>query len=434
MADVHPFRGFRYNRTFGDLGEILAPPVITLPVAEQRALYQRSPYNVGLVEFGEPQPTDASQQERAERAGVLFRRWEHERILVREERPAFYLLRQRFALQDVKHERLGLVACVRLEPFEKRVILPHESTIELRKRDRLALMMATRANARSMLTLYRDRERRLRSLFLEIMQNRPPVQTMDQKEVQHAVWVISDRHTIEEVRAVLATETLFIADGHHRYETGLAFREHAAQAAGGPASPERAADFIMMTLIEMDDPGLFVLPYNRLLAGMGPTHESILQAVIEDLFHMRPYAGGKPGWFAQFLTELHQISGDRPHFGLLWPGGREACFLEPRARVDSVVDAGNLLESCDAWFLQEHMLRPALGDEFHRHVLYRHDVNQAVELVRENRCQMGFFLRPLPIALLAKTAYRGLRLPPKATYVYPKLAAGTVIQSLEGEL
>jgi uncharacterized protein (DUF1015 family) len=437
MADVRPFRGLRYHSRIGALEAVLTPPPISLPEREQRALYQRCPYNVGRIEFGELRAGDRSVQDRADRMGALFREWLESGVLVPDERPAFYLLRQRFPFRGETRERFGLTAGVRLEDYERRIVLPHEATIEFLKQDRLALLGASRANPRPLMALYRDESGVVREIVAAAAAA-PPELEVELQEVNYALWRIGDEKRCAAIRRALEPEPLVIADGHHRYETGLAFRDLAAREEGGDPADERAVNFISMTLIELSDPGLLILPYHRVLHGMDGVTAIVLQEFMEKLFDFHPLP--RPGANGtEALVEA--LEGGGPggcegaiRLGLLAGRGRRPCLLELKRDMGPVLDAANPLEGCDPWFLQEHVLRPVLGEALPHHVGYVHDADEAVARVTSEESQMAFFLRPIPVALFAEIARRGLRLPPKATYVYPKMPAGIVIQRLVGTL
>ena len=251
MADVRPFRGLLYNTNLvQDLAAVVAPPFDTISAQLQEALHQRSPYNVVRLEAGEQSDSDTNKDNRYTRAASTFREWQTIDVLARDSDPVFYLLRHDFTHEGHLRSRLGLIASVKLEEYDQRVVLPHEFTGQRDKDDRLALMEACQANFSPIMVLYRDSQGLLDTIFQRAVQHDPDLRASNADAQDYALWRITDPNDIKAIRQALVSLPLYIADGHHRYETALRYNQlHPTTDA------EAASRCMMMVLVEFQDPG-----------------------------------------------------------------------------------------------------------------------------------------------------------------------------------
>ncbi len=441
MADLQPFRGVRYSQALvGDLGRVLCPPYDVISPTEQRTLYQRSPYNAVRLEFGETRSTDTPQDNRYTRAARWLQTWLGEGMLVRESAPALYLVQETFPHQGGTPQRLALLARVRLEEFEKGVVLPHERTSPGPKQDRLELMNACGVNVSPIMALYRDISGGIAPLLQKVMTSAPLAEATPQEGYRYRLWAIRDAAVIDRIRTALASRPLYLADGHHRYETALAYRN--LRRAASPDSGREGYDFGLMALIDMQDPGLLVLPYHRLLRGLNEGYRDTLQSHLQSLFQVQPLPSpsSDPSRLAQQLLDhlerrpRHEVAmGVVGLFSkvaaVLTLSAEAARSLEPRAAIPA-------LARCDPWVLQEAVLGPALGTRGEEGVGtvalgFTHQAEEAVRQVTSGACQVAFVLRALPLELLEEVVQRGERLPPKSTYFFPKLITGLAFHLLD---
>ena len=429
MADVRPFKGLRYDSAaVGGLSRIICPPFDTIAPEMQRTLHQRSPHNVVRLESGERSSSDTPRDNRYTRAAATLRNWMDIGVLVREVEPSFYLVEHTFEHRGREWARLELMACVGLEEYDRRVVLPHEYTRDADKRDRMALMEACHANFSPIMCLYRDEDDRLGSVFGRIMADPPGEKFTDAANQDYRVWKIDDARQTGEIREALSSKSLYIADGHHRYETALAYRDGAGTRPG-----DGAASFVMMGLIGFDDPGLMVLPYHRVLGGLDPETLGRVRDGLHSAFDVQPYPGGDYLDLDGFLDEIELLGRDGLVLGMIdQAAGVFAQLLTIKAEV--VPAAWGDLGRSEAWILEEQVLRPILGDSLREHIDYVHDGAEAEAGVRSGEHQMGFFLKPFPLGLFETIMNAGQRLPPKSTFFYPKLPTGLVINLLDGVL
>ena len=266
MADVQPFNGIRYSSRLGeDLGQLLCPPYDVISPERQATLHERSPYNAVRLELGMDTPADSAESNRYTRASSLLEEWLSNGALLPEEKASFYVLQEEFPHRGRVMSRRSLVARVRLEEFSERVVLPHEETSQGPKKDRLELLTATSANLSPLMGIYRAPSPQVGAMINEAAGKAPLVDTgFDGMGIK--LWGISDETDVETLRESLKSAPIYLADGHHRYETALHYREILRE----KGIQEGGHDFILMSLLEIQDPGLVVLPYHRLIRGLVP--------------------------------------------------------------------------------------------------------------------------------------------------------------------
>ena len=425
MADVRPFRALRYDpRVVGQLDNIVSPPFDTIPEELQSFLYQRSPHNVVRLEAGERLPIDTPEDNRYTRSAALMARWLEEGALVRDTAPAFYLVRHSFVLDGREVERRELMTAVHLEDYDRRVVLPHEYTRDEDKRDRLALMEACRANFSPIMSLYSDEGGRVGAVLARVMVGPPMAAFSDPGEQRYSLWRIGGEEDMTAIREALASVPLYIADGHHRYETALNYRDRAG---GGEA--DAASGFVMMGLIEFSDPGLMVLPYHRVLGELDAGTLARVKTRLAEIFDARSFA---PDGVPAFQQEIERLGRGGLAMGLLEPGTRGHSILTLKGGVSK--EAWGVLGGAEAWILEEQVLKPVLGESLERCLNYVHDGEQVATKVSTGESQMGFFLKPFPLDLFKAIMDRAQRLPPKSTFFYPKLPTGIVMNPLDGRI
>lgn len=262
MATVRPFRGLRYASGI-PLADIIAPPYDVIDSAAQNRYYERHPHNIIQLEYGKVYPGDNDRENRYTRAAADYRNWREKGVLRLDDTPAFYLYEQEFTNQGVRKLRTGFIGAFRLEDYTSGQILPHEQTLSKPKIDRLELMRACQANFSSVFGLYRDENNVTGNALARARGNRVPdaVCTDEDGEI-HRLWVITDPAVQKTVSEYMASQPVFIADGHHRYETALRFHQEQA-AKGNPY-----CNHVLMTLVNASDPGLVVLPTHRLVSNI----------------------------------------------------------------------------------------------------------------------------------------------------------------------
>jgi uncharacterized protein (DUF1015 family) len=397
MAQIAPFPAWRYDASrVGVMADVIAPPYDVISPAEQAALYERSPYNVVRLIL-------ARDAERADAAAGTLRGWIDQGVLAQEAAPAVYLYSQRFTLPDGRARRRDGVLCrLRLEDFSSGVVRPHERTFPGPKRDRLALMRATGAYLSPIFGLYARPGEPLRDVLGPL--DEPLVDAEvggTGHRVGHTLWRVSDSAAVARLQAALAAETIFIADGHHRYETGLAYRDEC----GGRGD----TGWILACLANMEEEGLVVLPTHRLVRPACAVDDGALLAGVGGRFDVEPLAQ----------------NGTRPTgvIDVVLPGRR--LRLRPTDVVrGAMADLPEAVRGLEVAMLREALLEPlGIGAE---QLEFTHDDAEAAAAVASGRAAAAFLMNPPSMAAVRAVCLSGEVMPEKSTYFYPKLADGLV--------
>jgi len=359
------------------------------------------------------------------RARRSYHQWLADGALQRDEEPSYYLLQQRFPHAGQMLERFSMIGALRLEPLGEGVV-PHEQTRAEAKADRLALMESCAANFSPIMGLFRDQGHVVETVSNRAMAAIPEAHFGGDDGQEYTLWRMSGQRLVAQVQEALATRPVYLADGHHRYETALTYRDRRRADLTGTGE---AAEFVLMSLTAFDDPGLIILPYHRVVTGLAPSQLTQLRAQLSQVFLTRPLSVDTRT--PQALESLVAQEGlDGPAMVLVGPG-REGPYLLTQAATHATAAH---LSQVETWLLQEAVLRPALGNAFGQHVVYVHDSHQALDMVRTGQAQMAFLMRGLPVSLFERLVGTGVRMPPKSTYFSPKLPSGVVINSLDGAL
>ncbi|OGP81980.1 MAG: hypothetical protein A2Y95_13065 [Deltaproteobacteria bacterium RBG_13_65_10] len=432
MAIVAAFRGLRYNPAeVPDLGVVVAPPYDVISPQAREALLARSPHNsVRLIlEAG------------ADRYALSARRlaqWRACGILVRDAEPAFYVVEDHYHVKDatghdVERRRLGLVALVRIEPPEARVILPHERTLSGPRADRFHLMSAVNAHLSQVFLLAPDKDGAFEAWLEKLTAGEPGVSFSEPEGASHRLTCLTDRLVQEEIRALLAPRPLLIADGHHRYETARAYRDLRRERDGGIRQDGRAPyDYVMATVASMDDPGTTVLGYHRVVRKTGLSPE-VLRARLESRFAVTRVArAGEPAACERLLTAMCEgASRGETAIGMVLHGD-EGLYVASRPKGPGEP----ILDRLDVSVLHRAVFEELLGmteEEVReqRRIDYTPDPDLALARVTVGSHAAAFLLNPTPPGEVLAVAQAGLVMPQKSTYFYPKLLTGLVFHPMD---
>jgi uncharacterized protein (DUF1015 family) len=404
MAEIQPFRGVTYNTTRVLAADVLTQPYDKITPAMQERYLQASPYNLVRIELGRTEVGDDERQNRYTRARDLYQAWGREGILQRSAMPALYWLEQTFTVPGRKEKRTrrGLIARVRLSRWEEGKVLPHEHTLSKPKADRLSLLRTVGAQQGQ--------------IFMLHPQPLPPptlgaplYSLVDDYEVVNTVWAITDRQQIEQIQQALAPQTFYIADGHHRYETALAFRDEAGT---------EASQFVMATLVDLNDPGLVVLPTHRTVTNLPGFDPRRFREQLAGTFDLQPHTGT--------ALARHEI-GMSDKLGRVVLRPKNMAALKP-------LFAGKpaLWDTLDVAILHVAILESLLGIDEQRlrdeaNVTYWREEEKALAEVQRGAAELAFFLSPTPVGDVKAVADARSRMPQKSTDFYPKLLSGMVM-------
>ncbi len=427
MVDFRPFRGWRYNSgVVGDLASVVCPPYDLITPELQDSLRRLSPYNVVHLEAGEGLDWDSPAADQYRSTAAVFDEWQAKDVLRRDGTPCFYLLRHTFEFQGEPMTRLGLTGCVGLEEYENEQVFPHEYTEEPAVLDRVSLMRQCNTNFSPIMSLYRDPEGVLHPTFQEIMAGTPVIDVKAEGDQGLTLWQISGEKATETILSFFSETQVYLADGHHRYEAALRFR---GEQSGEPGAGH---NYVMMTLIEFGDPGLLVLPYHRVVGGLGEEMLGRLLERLDEVFASRPLELPDAGLAEAIVNNVAAQGLESKVAGLIGPAGNPPQLLTLRPELDR--RSWGPLAVSEAWVLEEQVLKPVLGDLLPRHVGYIHDHDAAADQVASGVSQIAFLLKPFPMGPFEEIVRQGQRLPRKSTFFYPKLPTGLVINQLDGAL
>jgi uncharacterized protein (DUF1015 family) len=426
MIDLRPFRALHYNQAaVGNLADVVAPPYDVIDAVQLDQLYARSPLNVVRLILNRS-------EDRYSVAAAELSAWRQNGIIVQDDTPCLHYYVQDFTLSDGRSRtRRGVIGVVRLEPFEAGNIRPHEKTFSAAKQDRMRLIEACRTNLSPIFSLYPERCEAVAGIEERFGEQSPWIDLTDDTGQRNRVWRLADEQSIEAIVSGLKETTLFIADGHHRYETALAYRNRLA--AAGRSAPGAPHNFILMYLASMDDPGLVILPTHRVLRRTGALTGKDWWKRLEPHFEME---------VIRERPELSsRLSDSRPGeaIGLYHHGSAQPLLLRLRSSrfVDELLrDMHPAVRRLDVTLLDAFVLRRLLDVDCSTaaqegQLLYTHEDASAFAAVDHEGAAAAFFVRAPTVREVQAVCLSGHTMPEKSTYFYPKLLSGLVFHSLE---
>ncbi|MDI6752085.1 MAG: DUF1015 domain-containing protein [bacterium] len=393
MAKIHPFRGIFYNQEKVNISSVIAPPYDIISETEQEAFYQADPYNIIRLILGKTYLEDTEENNRYTRAKEFKVAWEKEGILIKEDAPSFYLYQQEWNLAEKEGRMEGIIASIEAEPYSARAILPHERTLFTPKKDQLELLRKTETNFCPIFLVYSDEARKIEKWLTP---SGPPKIQFEYENRLCRLWQIKE--DIEKLSAIFEEKQLFIADGHHRYETALAFAK------------EKGENRVMAMLLEKDRGGSIILSAHRLFKNSLSTEklEGFLREKVKK-------------------EELPNILLERKGIGVFGMVSRnEACILTLKDGKE--LDLAGSLKRVDVAILHNLIFN---GQQEEKDVAYTKDIKEVFSRVESGEFACGFLLRPTSFQSVMDVALDSLYMPGKATYFFPKPFSGVVMHSLE---
>jgi uncharacterized protein (DUF1015 family) len=429
LAEISPFRGIRYNKDkIKDMEAVLCPPYDIISPEEQKAYHDNNEYNVIRLEHGLQSARDTAKDNKHIRARDTLNSWLKDGILKTDNTESFYIYEQGFVYADTKKKRLGLIACIKLEEWEKKIIFPHESTSQKVKQDRLELMRATDANISPILGLYEDPGNKVTKLMQGKMLPSKVVVDIDNGIETHKVWRANEPEFVQRVFHFITPKSIYIADGHHRYETALAYRDERHKS-DHTHNSYAAYNFVMMTLVSFSDPGILMLPIHRMVNGLPAKILSGLLNHLSEFFEIKtvPLKG----------INLNETQGTAIRLVGLDKGNLLSLKLLPSAPINEIMPQGrsSVYKRLDVSIVEHLITEKLLGiHDIAERITYTHDAMEACKLVEDGTFQLGILLNPLPVTTIKSIADASDRMPRKSTYFYPKLPTGLVLNRLDGKM
>lgn len=437
MAITAPFNGLRFNTDIvGDLAAVTAPPYDIISPAQQKQLYNTHPFNVIRLENGEEFPEDDETHNKYKRSAEFLEDWMQSEVLRQDFTPSFYVYGQRFTLKDGRTlSYKGVMCLVHLEEFEKKIILPHEETLSKAKTDRLNLMRATGANFSPIYSLFNDNGGTVSEIIRKNSADEPQNSFVSADSVTQSLWQISDSTVISELQEAFADKQLFIADGHHRYETALNFRNEMIKQNPNHTGNE-LYNYVMMFLVPMEEKGLVVFPTHRLVKNVSNFNEEEIIKKLEENFDISKifaYSGVSEA----IERKLAENAEDKVF--AMYTGKDYYYFL--RLKNTDAARHENIQKSEAYRMLEVTILHTLILERFfgintenmknQTNLCYTRDAAEAEATVKSGEFQCAFFLNPTKIHEIKEISLANEKMPQKSTYFYPKLITGLIMNKFQ---
>ncbi|MBQ2850241.1 MAG: DUF1015 domain-containing protein [Thermoguttaceae bacterium] len=435
MPNIQPFEGLRYNLAqIGSLSDVVAPPYDVIDPALQDALYEKHPNNVVRLILNKMLPTDDEQNNRYTRSARELKNWKEEGVLQKDSKPAIYVYHEIFTVGDKEYTRKGFMCGCEAVPFGEGMVFPHEITMSGPKLDRLMLTTACKTNFSQIFGLYPDEKNEVQNLLEEATLALTPLEATDHLGVIHRMWVVDDQEVVAKVVEMMGPKPIFIADGHHRYETACNYRKQVREQ--GLLTTDHPANHVLMVCVAMEDPGLIVLPTHRLFRNVKEFSQEDLFALLGDSFAITTVGEG-PAAAAKAWTMI-EMQDDQGTMALYTGKDRKWSLIRQteagRAKMDEVA-----AERQPEWralgvaILHRLVIDKLLGLEGHDKPKYVHEVAEVVENL-ENKADefpLAALVSPATVAQIQELSLVRERMPAKSTYFYPKLITGFVFKPLD---
>lgn len=425
MAVVQPFHGLRFQtENAGDISTLTCPPYDIISEEQRQAYLQENPYNIIRLELpkGENPYEDA---------GKTLQNWKEQEILKRDTLPALYIYEEEFQAYGETKKIKGVICRVKVEEFSKGVVLPHEETLSKAKEDRLNLMKATFCNFSQIYSLYLDEQHTTLSRIDALSADTPRYEFCD-GEVTHRLWIVNDKEAIRAICDDFAERKLYIADGHHRYETAINFRNWCREQ--GIAQEGDDPDYVMMMLVDMQHDGLVVFPTHRLVRGLKTFDpHALLQQCQQDFeVYERPD-------YQEIPVNLNALYRQGKKAFAFYCGGKTWNLLilkDIRVMEQILPDKSPASQGLDVTVLHSLILEKALGIDAENmanqiNLTYTRSFEEAVASVQSGESQCAFFVNPTRVGEIRDIAAAGEKMPQKSTYFYPKLITGLVMNEMD---
>ena len=430
MVDIAPFRGLLFNqRKVGPTDQVTAPPYDVISPEQQEALYKKNPYNVVRLILEKQYPEDDKKNNRYTRSSVAFNKWIEDKVLVQDKNHGFYVYSQEYTFEGESVCRVGFFARVRTEDFSAGNICPHEFTLAKAKQDRMNLLKACRANFSPIFGLFSDPSGEIDVSLNQTMKGEP-FAVIEENGVLNKAWRLDDDETLAFIMGQFHDKKIFIADGHHRYETALNYYKENKKAVVDSAH-------VMMFLTNLDAQSLAVYPIHRLIKSPTFFDETVFMDQVKKYFAVTPLDKGVEK--NEIRKALDSVSEDEIVFCVYFGQGR-GYFIKAKEKTNILplleVGESEELKVLDVAQLHTVVLKNILNIDTkqssdQKYVTYKVDMVEALGRVDSGEFNLAFFMNATPVSEVRKLAEKGIRLPQKATFFYPKLLSGLVINKFE---
>ena len=427
MAVIKAFKGLRYTEKSGDIGKLCCPPYDIIDERQRQELLDKNPCNLIRLEL--PVVGGSGDAEAYRSAGDTLRSWLKDGILKRDDKECLYIYEMEFSALSKNHSVKGFVSQVKLEPFSRGVILPHEETLSKAKTDRFNLMKITGCNFSQIYSLYTDSDGSVFELIEKASSSAPDSEFTDGDGVTHRMWCVSDETVVKAVCEKMADKKLYIADGHHRYETALNYQKYVRDSLDEIGS----SDYVPMMLVNMENSGLVVFPTHRIVRDLPEYDFKAVCERCEEYFEVTPYLNREKG--ERGLEEAYS-KGEKAF--VLFSGDNNYTLLKLRdlSVMNSLLpDDCEALRQLDVSVLHTLVLERIFGIDKENmakqiNLTYTRSADEAISAVDGKRANCCFLLNPTRVEEIREVAAAGGKMPQKSTYFYPKLTTGLVMNKI----
>lgn len=427
MAEIKAFKGLRYTEKAGDIANLCCPPYDIISGEEREALIRKNQYNLIRLEL----PVLGGSEDLApyHEAANTLRAWLKDEILKTDEKEAIYIYEMEFSAYGKSHKVKGFVSLVKLEPFSKGVILPHEETLSKAKADRFNLMKTTGCNFSQIYSLYMDEDNSAFSLIDKASQGQPHSSFTDGDNVTHRMWIVTDSEFIAALTEKFADKKLYIADGHHRYETALNFKNYVE----GNLDEIGSSEYVPMMLVNMENDGLVVFPTHRIVRDLQSFDYNEVCEKCREYFDITPYLNREKG-----EEGLAKAYAEGKKAFVLFTGDNNYTLLTLKNLdvMNTLLPEGcAALKQLDVTVLHTLILERIFGIDKENmakqiNLTYTRSMQEAIEAVDQKRANCCFLLNPTRVEEIRDVAAAGDKMPQKSTYFYPKLTTGLVMNKI----
>lgn len=427
MAEIKPFRGMRYNTELaGEIDKLCCPPYDIISEEERLSYIEENEYNVIRLEL----PREG--EDIYKTAGEILDLWRNKGVLVHEDKPAIYIYEEEFNAYHNRSSVKGIIARVKIEEFSKGIILPHEFTLSKAKADRFNLMKATNCNFSQIYALYMDEEHKTLNTIDSLSEGDPDQMFTDNDRITHKIWVVTDEKVIKKLVNDFADRKLYIADGHHRYETALNYRNYCRE--NGISKEGDSQDYQMIYLVDMQHPGLVVFPTHRMVRDLESFDREAVLKGIEDYFDITRFTS--VGNINAELLKQYKLG--KKAFGFYCGKGEWYLLVLKDIAVMAKILPGLSAASqqLDVSVLHSLILEKTMGIdkknmENQVNLTYTKFFEEAIMKVDNGEFQCSFILNPTRVTEIRDVAAAGEKMPQKSTYFYPKMITGMVMNDLD---
>lgn len=423
MAEIKPFKALRFHtEKAGLIDELVCPPYDIISETQRQEYLKKNPNNIIRLEL--PKGDDPYQT-----AGEILENWIDNEILKRDDEEAVYIYEEEFTINNLHTKFKGCIVRVKIEEFSKGVVLPHEETLSKAKQDRFNLMKATNCNFSQIYSLYMDSEHKITNRLDVLSEGKPENELTDKDGVTHRLWIVTDKEQINEICQDFADKKLYIADGHHRYETALNYRNYCHENKIG----DGGENYVMMMLVDMEHPGLVVLPTHRLVRDLADFNAEKLINECKEYFDIEEY-----DHINTAEEKLKALYDEGKKAFAFYSGGNSYTLLvlkDNNITAQLLPNKSKATQQLDVTVLHTLVLEKIFGIDAENmakqiNLTYVKQFEEAIKAVNDGTAQCAFILNPTRVTEIRDVAAAGEKMPQKSTYFYPKLITGLVMNQL----